>query len=47
MPPAKCVATFASDGSLKVTTDRNYAGGTYTDDGGALTIKIGPMTKVA
>jgi heat shock protein HslJ len=47
MPPAKYVATFASDGSLKVTADCNNADGTYADDGGALTIKIGPMTKAA
>jgi heat shock protein HslJ len=41
---ATFAATFAGDGSLKVTADCNNAGGTYTDDGGALTIKIGPMT---
>jgi heat shock protein HslJ len=45
--PAKYTATFASDGSLNVTADCKKAGGTYTDDGGALTIKIGPMTKAA
>jgi heat shock protein HslJ len=45
--PAKYTATFAGDGSLSITADCKKASGTYTDDGGALTIVIGPMTKAA
>src|SRR5512136_1813651 len=39
--PARYTATFAGDGSLKLTADCNNAAGTYTGDGGALTVKIG------
>jgi heat shock protein HslJ len=44
---ATFAATFAGDGSLKVTADCNKASGTYSGEGGALTIKIGPMTQAA
>lgn len=45
--PAQYNVMFVGDGSLKVTADCNNAGGTYTGDGGALTVRLGPMTQAA
>ena len=45
--PASYQVTFNADGTVAVVADCNNAAGTYTDQDGALTIAIGPMTMAA
>lgn len=45
--PASYQLTFNADGTLTIVADCNNAAGTYTDQDGALTIAVGPMTMAA
>ncbi len=45
--PASYQVTFASDSTVAIMADCNNAAGTYTDQDGALTIAVGPMTAAA
>ncbi|MBP8291178.1 MAG: serine hydrolase [Caldilineaceae bacterium] len=45
--PASYQVTFAADGTVAILADCNNAAGTYTDQAGALTIAIGPVTAAA
>ena len=45
--PEDYVVTFNDDGTVNITADCNQASGSYTVDGGSLTIEIGPMTMAA
>lgn len=45
--PESYQVTFNEDGTVNIVADCNNASGTYTDDEGAITIAIGPMTLVA
>jgi heat shock protein HslJ len=45
--PQSYLLTFNEDGTINIVADCNLANGTYTDDEGALTIEIGPMTMAA
>lgn len=45
--PESYQVTFNEDGAVNVVADCNNASGTYTDQDGALTIAIGPMTAAA
>jgi C-terminal processing protease CtpA/Prc len=42
--PGDYTISFAEDGSIAITADCNQASGTYTRDGAALTISLGPTT---
>lgn len=45
--PARYTVEFLDDGSVAIKADCNHVQGTYTDDGSALTIQLGPSTKAA
>lgn len=45
--PESYQVTFDEDGTVNVVADCNNAAGTYTDQEGALTVAIGPMTAAA
>ncbi len=45
--PESYQVTFNADGTINIVADCNNAAGTYTDEDGALTIIIGPMTMAA
>ena len=45
--PASYTLTFNEDGTVNIVANCNNAAGSYTDDKGALTIEIGPMTMAA
>lgn len=45
--PESYLLAFAEDGTVSIVADCNNAAGTYTDEDGALTIAIGPMTAAA
>jgi heat shock protein HslJ len=45
--PAYYVLAFNDNGTVEITANCNNAGGSYTTEGGSLTIEIGPMTPAA
>ncbi len=45
--PESYQVTFNADGTANIVADCNNASGTYTDQDGALTIAVGPMTMAA
>lgn len=45
--PASYLLTFNADGTVSIVADCNNAAGSYTDDAGALSIAVGPMTMAA
>ncbi len=45
--PESYTLTFNEDGTVAIVADCNNASGSYTDEDGALTIEIGPMTVAA
>jgi C-terminal processing protease CtpA/Prc len=45
--PENYVLSFNKDGTVNIKADCNNAGGSYTTEGGSLSIEIGPMTKAA
>jgi heat shock protein HslJ len=45
--PESYQVTFNGDGAVAIMADCNNAAGTYTDQDGALTIAVGPMTAAA
>jgi D-alanyl-D-alanine carboxypeptidase len=45
--PESYLVTFDEDGTVNIKADCNNAIGSYTDDAGALTITLGPMTLAA
>jgi len=45
--PARYTVEFMDDGSVAIKADCNQVQGTYTDDGSALTVQLGPFTKAA
>ena len=45
--PESYTMTFNEDGTLNIVADCNNAIGSYTDEDGALSIEIGPMTLAA
>lgn len=45
--PASYLATFNEDSTVNIKADCNNAIGSYTDDAGALTITLGPVTLAA
>ncbi|MCB0246722.1 MAG: META domain-containing protein, partial [Anaerolineae bacterium] len=45
--PDSYQVTFSEDGTVAVVADCNNAAGTYTDEDGALTVALGPMTAAA
>ena len=45
--PESYQVTFNEDGTVSVVADCNNAAGTYTDEDGALTVVLGPMTAAA
>ena len=45
--PESYQVTFNADGTINIVADCNNAAGTYTDEEGALTIAVGPMTMAA
>ncbi|HRX05258.1 MAG TPA: serine hydrolase, partial [Anaerolineae bacterium] len=45
--PESYQVTFNEDGTVAIIADCNNAAGTYTDEDGALTVALGPMTAAA
>jgi len=45
--PDRYLLNFNADGTVTIVADCNNAAGSYTDDAGALTIALGPMTAAA
>ena len=45
--PESYLLTFNEDGTVIIVADCNNATGSYTEDGGSLTIEVGPMTMAA